>query len=273
MTWYFAVFLGLLQGLTEFLPVSSSGHLAIFQNFFGMADVEQSYMLFDVLLHLGTLIAVCAAFWKDIVEMVRAIFTRGPEGAGERRAPLRLFFLLVVATLPLVVTVLVKDFVEGLFSNTVFVGCALMVTGLALYLSDRAKSGGKNEKSMTVPDALAVGIAQMAAVVPGLSRSGMTISAGLSRKLDRSFAIRFSFLMSLPAIAGANLLSLVDAVRQQADLSQMPVWMLGVAAAAVSGYLAIGFMKRLAKKGGFKGFSWYCLAVGAVVVILTLAGV
>lgn len=279
MTWYFAMFLGLVQGLTEFLPVSSSGHLVILQQFFGMQDVEQSYMLFDALLHFGTLIAVCAAFWPDIRDMVLALFNRVPEpSAGGRggltnRSARRLLLLLIIATLPLIAVAFFQDAVEALFKSTVFTGCALMVTGLVIYLSDRAAKGSKAEKSATAADALFVGAAQMLAVVPGLSRSGMTISAGLSRRFDRSFAVKFSFLLSIPAILGANLLSVSGALKTGLDVSLLPVYAAGVVTAAVSGYYAIRFMRRLAKKGKFGGFAWYCLAVGAVTVILSLSGV
>lgn len=275
MSWFFALFLGLIQGITEFLPVSSSGHLVIFQQFFGMQDVEQDYMLFDVLLHFGTLLAVCVAFWPDIRDMVRALFNRVPETHGGKGTPTnrsarRLVLLLITATLPLVLVLFIKDMVEGLFSSTLFVGIALMLTGLVIFLSDRAAKGDKNERSATMTDALLIGLAQLAAVVPGLSRSGMTISAGLGRRLDRGFAVKFSFLLSLPAVVGANILSLIEAVSIGVNPALIPAYCIGVAAAAVSGYLAIRFMRYIVQKGKFGGFAYYCFGIGALTLLLTI---
>ncbi len=275
MSWIFALVLGLVQGLTEFLPVSSSGHLVIFQQFFGMQDIEHDYMLFDVLLHFGTLMAVCIAFWPDIRDMVRALFNRVPETHGDKhsltnRSARRLLLMLIVATLPLVFVLFVKDTVESLFSSTLFVGIALMLTGLVIFLSDRAAKGEKNERSVTLLDALLIGLAQLAAVVPGLSRSGMTISAGLSRRLDRSFAVKFSFLLSLPAVIGANILSLVKALGTGVDAALIPAYCIGVAAAAISGYFAIRLMRYIVKAGKFGGFAYYCLGMGALTILLTV---
>lgn len=275
MSWFFALFSGLIQGITEFLPVSSSGHLVIFQQFFGMQDVEQDYMLFDVLLHFGTLLAVCVAYWPDIRDMVRALFNRVPETHGDKHSPTnrsarRLVLLLITATLPLVLVLFIKDMVEGLFSSTLFVGIALMLTGLVIFLSDRAAKGDKNERSATMTDALLIGLAQLAAVVPGLSRSGMTISAGLGRRLDRGFAVKFSFLLSLPAVVGANILSLIEAVSVGVTPALIPAYCIGVAAAAVSGYLAIRFMRYIVQKGKFGGFAYYCFGIGALTLLLTI---
>jgi undecaprenyl-diphosphatase len=277
MSYLTAVLMGLIQGIAEFLPISSSGHLAIFQNFFGMSDVEHDYMLFDVLLHLGTLIAVFAAYWKDIGELLREFFTmvhlrRLPAGERPDYPARRMILLLIVATLPLVLVLPVKDHVESLYSNTFFVGFALIVTGLMLFFSDRMRRGSKTERNVTILDAVIVGIGQALAVMPGISRSGTTISVGMTRSFDREFAVRFSFLLSIPAVLGANILSLADALKEKTDWSLLPMYLVGVAVAAVSGYLCIRLLRYIAKKGSFGWFAYYCWGAGLLTLILSLIG-
>lgn len=272
MSWWISLLLGLVQGLTEFLPVSSSGHLAIFQSLFGVAELQQS-LLFDVLLHVGTLVAVCAAFHKDIAELINAFFSllsvSGRQDEQSRPAR-RMLFMLLIATVPLLVAVFFEDYVGVLSDNLIFVGCALIGTGLLLYIADRIKPGKKNEKTALVSDAALVGIMQVIAVIPGLSRSGSTISAGLMRGFDRQFAIKFSFLMSIPAVLGATLLELGKALSEGITPQEFLVYIPGMLAAGVTGYLAITLVKRLAAKGKFGAFAYYCAAVGLITITLSI---
>ena len=275
MSYLTAIVMGLIQGIAEFLPISSSGHLAIFQNFFGMSDIEHDYMLFDVLLHLGTLIAVFVAYWGDIVTLVKEFFTmvhlrRLPAGQHPDYPARRMIVMLIVATLPLFLVLPVKDHVESLYSNTFFVGFALIVTGLMLFFSDRMRRGTKTERNATMLDAIIVGFGQALAVVPGISRSGTTIAVGMVRKFDREYAVRFSFLLSIPAVLGANILSLADALKSVSDWSLLPMYLVGVVVAAVSGYLAIRLLRYIAKKGSFGWFSYYCWGAGLVTLALSL---
>ena len=266
--------LGLIQGVSEFLPISSSGHLSIAQNLLGIQAAGEEHVFFDVLLHLGTLTAVFAAYRDDIAEMVKALFSVFTDlRAGRRIAPTpsrRMIFLIVVATLPLFVILPVKDAVESLYYNTAFIGCALLITGGLLFFSDRVKKGRKTEKTATAVDALLVGVGQAIATCPGISRSGMTICSGMFRGFERKFAVRFSFLMSIPAVLGANILSIAGAVKDGGvDLAQLPVYLVGMAAAAVSGYLCIRLLRMIADKGRFGWFAYYCWAAGIVTLILT----
>ena len=193
MTYLTAVVLGLIQGVAEFLPISSSGHLAILQNFLKLGETEE-HLFFDVLLHLGTLVAVIAAYWRDVRSVVREglfmLHLKGlPRGQKPDRLTRRMILFLIFATLPLVFVVFFKDAVESLYANTFFIGFALVATGFLLFAADRWGHGNKNARSATIFDALVVGVSQMIAVVPGLSRSGTTISAGMLRGFDRSFAV------------------------------------------------------------------------------------
>ena len=247
MTYLTAVVLGLIQGVAEFLPISSSGHLAILQNFLKLGETEE-HLFFDVLLHLKGL----------------------PRGQKPDRLTRRMILFLIFATLPLVFVVFFKDAVESLYANTFFIGFALVATGFLLFAADRWGHGNKNARSATIFDALVVGVSQMIAVVPGLSRSGTTISAGMLRGFDRSFAVQFSFLLSIPAVLGANLLSLIDAVQAGINWSYVPMYLVGVAVAFVSGYLAIYFLRVIVQRGKFGGFAYYCWGVGLLTLILSL---
>lgn len=268
MTYLMAVFMGLIQGVAEFLPISSSGHLALFQTFFGMEDVESRYMLFSVLLHFGTLLSVCVVYWRDVLEMIREFFLGLAALAGRKErqetppAARRLVMLIVVATLPLFVMVFLKDAVNQFFSNSLMVSCALLATGCILFFSDRLAQGRKNARNATLTDALLVGCGQALAVIPGLSRSGTTISVGMLRGFDRAFAVRFSFLMSLPAVLGANILEIKDAVEAGFPMEDLPMYLAGVAVSAVVGYFAIRLVKTLSDQGKFGKFAYYCWAIG-----------
>ena len=271
-----ALILGLIQGVAEFLPISSSGHLSIAQNLLGLKVEGTKDVFFDVLLHLGTLAAVFVAYWKDIREMILEFFrTIGDfrRGGMPRSIPpaRRLILLIIVGTLPLFLVLPVKGLVEGLYDNTYFVGGALLVTGALLFVCDRVRRGRKNEKTATVLDAALVGVGQAIATCPGISRSGTTICVGCFRGLERRFAVRFAFLLSIPAVLGANLLQIKDVAEAGGiDVKLLPVYIAGVAAAAVSGYLSICLVRMVANKGKFGAFAYYCWAAGAVTIALSV---
>ena len=268
-----AIFLGLVQGITEFLPISSSGHLAIAQQLLNSSVGTEVPGFFDVLLHLGTLFAVFAAYWEDIKDMVVELFC-GVRDLARHSTPTpvpparRMILLIIVATLPLFVIVPFEDQIDALSGNLYFVAAALIVTGFLLFLSDRVPKGRKTAKNATLKDAIAVGIGQAIATCPGISRSGTTITVGCLVGYERSFAVRFSFLMSIPAILGANILSLKDAM-ETVIWADLPVYLVGVAVAAVSGYACIRLLKMIAAKGKFGAFAYYCWAVGLVTLIAT----
>lgn len=275
MTILSSVVLGLIQGIAEFLPISSSGHLAIAEQLLGMKGVSDIPEFFDVLLHLGTLLAVFVAYWDDICAMVSEFFA-GIRDIAHRSTPTpvpparRMILLLILGTLPLFLVLPVKDAVESLSGNMYFVGGALIVTGCLLFASDRVKKGRKSEKNATVADVLLVGCAQAIATCPGISRSGTTITAGCFLGFERKFAVRFSFLLSIPAVLGANILALKDALEADVDWASVPVYLVGVAVAAVSGYLSIRLLRYVADKGRFGAFAYYCWCVGIMTLILTM---
>lgn len=272
-----SILLGLIQGVTEFLPISSSGHLAIAEHLLGMEDASEIPAFFDVLLHLGTLVAVFIAYWGEICDIVLEFF-RGVGDLARHTTPervppaRRMILLIIVGTLPLFLVLPVKDKVEALSGNMIFIGCALLFTGMLLWLCDRMGRGRKSEKNARLSDALAVGVAQAVATCPGISRSGMTISTGCLMGFERGFAVRFSFLMSIPAILGANLLALKDALEAGIVGKDVPVYLAGVLVAAVTGYACIRLLRFIAQKGRFGVFAYYCWVVGALVLVFTIVG-
>ncbi len=268
-----SVLLGLIQGIAEFLPISSSGHLAIAEHLLNMSGASNIPEFFDVLLHLGTLIAVFAAYWEDIRDMVLELIDGVRDLArGSTPNPVpparRMILLIIVGTLPLFAVLPVKDLVSGLGDNMYFVAGALLVTGGLLFASDRVRRGRKTERSATLADVLLVGVAQAVATCPGISRSGTTITAGCFLGFERKFAVRFSFLLSIPAVLGANILSLKDAM-ETVQWSEVPVYLVGVAVAAVTGYFCIRLLRMIANNGKFGWFAYYCWAAGLVTLALT----
>ena len=275
MSYLTAVLLGLVQGVAEFLPISSSGHLAIAEQLLNLQGASNVPEFFDVLLHLGTLVAVFIAYWDDIRDMIVEFFA-GIGDLAHHSTPnpvppaRRLILLIIVGTLPLFVMVPFRHFFSSLGDNMYFIGGALIFTGILLFVSDRVHHGRKTEKTATLLDALLVGIGQAVALCPGISRSGMTITTGCFAGFERKFAVRFAFLLSIPAVIGANILSLKDAIDAGIDWASVPAYLVGVAVAAVSGYACIRLLRYIADKGRFGAFAYYCWAVGALTLALTV---
>ena len=276
MNYLMVAVLGVVQGVAEFLPISSSGHLTLFQHFFNMETPDN---LFNILLHFATLIAVCVYYREDILEMILEFFrflkdliTRTPS-RGEPPAARRQILLLIVGTLPLFLVLPIQDYVEQVGNYPAAVSCILILTGFVLFLSDRMARGRKNARNTTLKDALLIGVAQGFATLPGLSRSGSTIAAGMALGLDRKFAVRFSFLLSLPAVLGATLLKVVDVAKEGGvDAALLPKYLLGMVIAGVVGYFSIGLVNLLASKGKFGAFAYYCWIAGALFLVLSLTG-
>jgi len=276
MSLILSVFLGIVQGIAEFLPISSSGHLSILQNLFRMEYTEEYHLLFDVLLHLGTLVSICAVYRAEIKEMIsdgiEYLRLKSDSNSDEPVAlkpPGRALLFIIIGTLPLIFVIFIPF--SQLFFNTLFIGFALIMTGCILYVSSKfIKEGNKTDKTMTIADAIFIGLAQAVAVVPGLSRSGTTISVGLARGLSGAFAVRFSLLLSIPAVIGATIISVFRAITGGADFSLLPIYLAGFVVAAGIGYFAIQFLRRVMSLGKFGNFAYYCWGIGIVTVIWSL---
>lgn len=276
MTFLQSILLGLIQGVAEFLPISSSGHLAVLQNVFNLQTAEEGHMFFDVLLHFGTLISIMIVYWKDIVYivsdtvgLVRSSHDTFPEQRTERPGA-RMLLMLFFGTLPLFIILPFHDSLEQLYYKTGFIGAAFLLNGCLLYVSDRIVPGRGNERSMRIRDALLIGCAQAVATIPGISRSGSTITAGIATGQSRPFAMKYSLLMSVPAVLGANLLSLIKALKAGVEWSNFPAYLIGMIVSIVVGYFSIILLQRLLKKGKFGNFAYYMWGVGVVTLIASL---
>lgn len=273
MNIFLAIFYGIIQGIAEFLPISSSAHLAIAQNLFGMENLEASHFTFDILLHLGTLIAVFIVYYKDIFELVPAVFSmfgkvfKGKFKLSEYTESERFVIFVIIATLPLVAAVFVKDYIELLGSYTKIIGGILILNGLVLFISDKLERGTVTLENAKPKNALFVGLCQMCAIVPGLSRSGSTITGGLLMGFKREFAVKFSFILSIPAIIGANLLSVADIFENPIPSTDIVPYIAGTITAAVVGILAMKTLIYISKKSNFRIFSYYCFVVGILAII------
>ncbi len=261
MNYLHATLLGLLQGLTEFLPVSSSGHLAIAQHF--LPGFEQPGLLFDVLLHLATMGAVLLYFRRDVFLLLCSPWRRDEEARLYRR----LLLLIVIASVPTALIGLsFKDFFAGLFENIPVVASMLLVTGTLLWVAERTTIANRPLAELTWNDALVAGTVQGAAIIPGISRSGSTIAALLLKGVDGATAARFSFLMALPAVLGAALLELSDVGGQIGG--DLPVYLAGTGVAFISGLLAIRFLLAVIRRKRLFTFAVYCWAAGALFFFL-----
>jgi len=272
MDFYHAVTLGIVQGLTEFLPISSSGHLVLFQSLLGLEEPE---LLFDIAVHVGTLVAVCLFYFRDIKKMVRTVFSksvwsnnRGLSKQIKETPEIRLFFLIIIGTVPTVFLGLAfRPIADTLFSSIRIVGFMLVITGVALWLTRRTQATGRGTGALTPRDALYIGVVQGLAILPGISRSGSTIAIGLLRGIDRKTAARYSFLLSIPAIIGALVLGCFDIPGATAHRQATGIMVGGALVAFVVGYLALRILVYMIQKGRFFIFAPYCWLLGTLCVI------
>ncbi|MBQ7583374.1 MAG: undecaprenyl-diphosphate phosphatase [Lachnospiraceae bacterium] len=270
-----AIILGIVQGLAEFLPISSSGHLAIIRNLFHI-ETDQG-LLFDVLLHIGTLTAIFVVFWKDIAKLILEFFGiitdfirrfKDPDLIVLSSAYRRFVLLIIVSSIPTAILGYIgRDFVEYASSTLLIPGIGLIVTSVLLFICDRIGDGRKGIKKITYLNAFEVGIAQGIATLPGISRSGATISACLMLGIKKETAVKYSFIMSIPAVLGAALLELKDAAGTSVTGGTVIAYIIGMVVAAVVGYFAIRVMINVVRRKRYIYFSIYCLVIGLVAII------
>lgn len=271
MTVINGILLGLVQGVTETIPLSASGHFAVLSSLFGAGSQDGSMAFFETLLMLAVFAAVCIVYWTDIramfLDMLSFAGTKG-EARKERYFSAKRLTMLLFATLPLFLVLPVRHLVSGLGTRPAFVGAMLVLNGSILYVTDKLPVGGKTERSMSIWDALIVGICQCVAVIPGISHIAAALTAGICVGLKRDFALKFSFLLSLPALFGGAILSLIDAVRAGIVWQSVPAYLLGAAVAMIVGVFAINILKHIVNKGKLNGFAYYCGVIGVLAIIL-----
>lgn len=248
-----AIILGIVQGITEFLPISSSGHLVLMQKIF---KITEPTLIFDTYVHLGTLMAVFAVFKDDIIGILKKPFQK-------------LTWLLIAGTIPTaIIGVLFKDIFEQMFHSGSTLGFEFIITGVILLISGSIRNGHKGVKETGYLDAAFIGVMQGAAIMPAISRSGLTISGALFRNLDREFAAKFSFLLSIPAILGAAVFQVKDIMEAGGGGGiSTGAMVAGSLAAALAGYASIKYMLQILRKGKIKYFAYYVFALGALVIV------
>lgn len=272
MTILEAIIVGIVQGLTEFIPVSSSAHIILAQSVLG---VKQPGITFEVVVHIGTLVSVFWVFGEDILKLLKAsldiprsIINRESFDSLKTKDERNFIFMLIIATIVTgTVGILFGDFFKGLYDNLKVVGSMLLVTGFILWFSQKARPGHKTEGKIGVLDAITIGAFQSFAIFPGISRSGSTIAGALLRKLDKETAVRYSFILSIPAILGATILEIGDVLQTGFDTNLAVPYLFGLIFSALSGIIAIKWLVALLKKGKLHYFSFYCWFVGILVLV------
>ncbi len=267
-----AIILGAVQGVSEFLPISSSGHLAIVQSLMGV----DPGLAFDTILHIGTLVAVFMFFWNDIISILKGfIRSLGDIPNGNfmneimKDKDKKYAWLIIIGSIPTaIIGILLKSAVESVLSGTLYVGIFLLVTGALLYYSEKSPSGKTDIKDMSIKQSLIIGTCQGISVFPGISRSGSTIASGLFEGLEREFAARYSFLLSIPAILGALLVQVKDIA--VIDISA-GVIIAGFVSSVIFGYLSVRLLMKMIKGWSLNIFAYYCWIVGILTIILTVA--
>lgn len=287
MSIFEAIILGVVQGLTEFLPVSSSGHLALLKLLFGIES--DTGLLFDVLLHIATLVAIFLAFYKDLFAMIREgvmiivdvvcniglfivnIFRKdkSPYRTIIRNSYRKFDILIIISTIPTAVMgLLLEDYIELASTILIVPAVCLIITGIMLFMSDRIQNTSKTPKSTTYLDAIFVGLAQGFAILPGISRSGTTITACLACGYNRKYAVKYAFFMSIPAVFGAAILELKDLSLTSVDSTMLINYGAGMIAAAIVGFICIKGMIYFVRKQKFTIFGIYCIVVGTAAIIV-----
>jgi len=265
------IILGIIQGLTEFLPVSSSGHLVLGQIFFG---ITQSQLIFDISVHMGTLLAVLVVYSSDILAMISSVFGFLLKAVSFKPVlhlaaedkNLKMAGLIIIGSIPTaIIGLILKQFEHVLFSSEVLVGFMLILTGTILWVSRKYYSSGNTKKIFGIKKAFSIGIVQGLAVIPGISRSGSTIATGMFLGIDRHTAAKFSFLLSIPAILGAQVLSIKDMIKD--GLTIDPVTIYATIASFITGLIALKILLTLVHSGRFHLFAPYCWLIGSLVLL------
>ncbi|NCN87772.1 MAG: undecaprenyl-diphosphate phosphatase [Candidatus Pacebacteria bacterium] len=251
MNLFQAVSLGFIQGITEFLPVSSSGHLALTQRLFGFTEAN---IAFDTFLHFGTLLAVIIFFWKDLIKL-----------------KLKQWFIIAVGTIPAVIAgLLIKDYIESIVTSTLLVSGFLIVTGIFNLISDKKLQQEGTTKDIGFKTAFITGLFQAFAIIPGISRSGSTLFGSLLQKIDRKEAFKFSFYLAIPAILGATILQSIDVLEMGLNDVSPYLYLIGAITAFITGVSSLRIFKYIIDKARLEIFGWYCISVGSIFLIFTL---
>lgn len=278
MSFFEALILGIVQGLTEFLPISSTGHLTLAGKFMGLISNDQQWTAFIAIIQLGTLVAILIYFWKDIINILIAFFNENifnrKKYSGQQLNS-KLGWLIIIGTIPVVVIGLgFKDIIEGAFTKNLFViSISLIVLAIILAIAEKTAKFKKEMKDITILDSLLIGLAQAVALIPGSSRSGTTITGGLFMGLNRETAARFSFLLSIPAIFASGMLQLYQEIGNISSGDEIVNLIVATVASAISGYFAIDFLLKFLRKNSTFVFIYYRIGLGLIILGLLYSNI
>ena len=261
MTFWEAVLFGFIQGVTEIFPVSSSAHLSILGNLFGVSNGSFNFRMMTVFMHFGSLFAILFVFWNEFSEIINDLFimisAAGGQAKGKRHYPhVRLLLMLIFSCLPLLLLIPFIDYIEMLYSGSIFIGVMLILTGLILFVGDRMNLGIKDERNMSLTDALLIGIAQLAAAIPGISRIACSMTACKACGLSKEFSLKYAYLLSVFVIFGMNIIHLVTAAQYGFSWAELPLCLVGMAVSGLVGVFAMRIVRNAAENGRFHNFAY-----------------
>lgn len=274
MSWWQAVIIGIVEGITEFLPISSTAHIGFFTSLFGFSSTEPSIIAFSAIIQVGAIVAAVLYFWKDIARTVQAFFKGLFDKSARRNFDYRLGWLVIIGSLPIVlVGVFFQETVETVLRNMWFMVAGLIGFTFVLWFADRFASQERKERTMRAKDAIIIGLMQVVSLVPGVSRSGAATAAGLLRGFDRVTTTRLAFFLGIPALVGAGTLQIIA---HWSEIGAGVGWLatiIGTVVSFIVGYLVIDWLLKFVASHSFMVFVWYRFAVGGVLVVLLLTGV
>ena len=276
MSFWNAVLFGLVQGITEFFPVSSSAHLSVLFNLFGITGAGYNAQMFSVFLHFGTLLAAVISFWGDFGEIFFQIFDFAADSSSPEKKTRRSYFgvrmliMMLFASLPLAMLLPLNDSVNELFNSNLHIGVMLVLSGTIVYIAGQFREGKKTERNMEISDALVIGICQMVSAIPGISRTGTVMTACLAVGCSREFGVKFSVMLSAPVMLIANIIHAFEAASLPFSFSDVPLCLVGMAVSCAAGVISIRLLKKIIKNGRFNWFSYYSWVAGVIFIILTM---
>ena len=276
MNFWKALFFGLVQGITEFIPVSSSAHLSVLFNLFGVSGTDFNVKMFSVFLHVGTVAAALVYYWKDFGELFFQVFdfaaaSGSSAAAGHKNySGVRLLIMMFFSCIPLAMILPLNGRINKLYDSTLLIGIMLVLSGMVLHIAGQMRPGRKTAGTMTVTDAILIGLCQTVAAIPGLSRTGIVMTAGIAVGCRSDFSAKFAVMLSVPVMLTANLFHIFDAASMPFSFAQLPLCLFGMLVAAVSGFFSIKLLNGFVKSGRFNSFAYYSWVAGVIFIILTM---
>lgn len=269
-----SILFGIIQGFSEILPISSSGHLSILGNLFGVSSQGFNFQMLTVFLHFGTMLSIIVVYYPELFEMVNDIsLITGVKGTEEKRRrypSARLMLMLVITCLPLFILIPFIDYIDTLYYSSYFVGAMMIITGVILFISDRLNIGLKDERNITVLDALIIGFCQLVASIPGVSRVALDITACKAVGLSNEFSLKYAYLLSIPVIFGMNIIHFIKAVELGFIWKEVPLYLIGMIISMITGMLAMRIVRKAAERGNYYRFAYYSWVAGVLFIILTM---